>query len=313
LSLIFFASFDVFFKRSSQSWIKFRYFVEVFLFQGVNFYLKKSKPTMAKSFQKKKNSPNLGKPKPHKESENLAAPDVVGMRLNKYVAHCGICSRRQAGELVKGGKIIVNDAVEINPAYQIQENDVVKYEGNIIEPEQRQVYILLNKPKGFVTTLSDEKGRKTVVDLVRSKATERIFPVGRLDLATTGLLLLTNDGDLAKKLTHPSHGVQKVYHVVLDKPVQMEHIEAIRNGLELEDGVAIVDGVDHIRGAGKEEVGLKIHIGKNRIVRRLFEHFGYTVRSLDRTWYAGLTKKDLGRGRSRFLTEKEVIMLKHFS
>lgn len=268
---------------------------------------------MAKSLHKKKNAPNFGKPKPSKESEKLPPPEIVGMRLNKYVAHCGICSRRQAAELVKGGKIIVNEAVEINPAYQIQEGDVVKYEDNIIQPEQRQVYILLNKPKGFVTTLSDEKGRKTVIDLVRSKATERIFPVGRLDLATTGLLLLTNDGDLAKKLTHPSHGVQKVYHVVLDKPVKLEHIEAIRKGLKLEDGVAVVDGVDYIRGADKNEVGIKIHIGKNRIVRRLFEHFGYTVRHLDRTWYAGLTKKDLGRGRSRFLKEKEIIMLKHFT
>lgn len=269
---------------------------------------------MAKSFHKKRNNPNFGKSNPRKDStvKTDAPREIVGMRLNKYVAHCGICSRRQAAELVKGGKIIVNDAVEINPAYQIQENDVVKYEGNIIEPEKRVVYILLNKPKGFVTTLSDEKGRKTVIDLVRNKASERIFPVGRLDLATTGLLLITNDGDLAKKLTHPSHGVQKIYHVVLDKPVEKEHIEAIRNGLKLEDGIAIVDGIDYIKGAGKEEVGIKIHIGKNRIVRRLFEHFGYTVRHLDRTWYAGLTKKDLGRGRSRFLTEKEVIMLKHF-
>lgn len=270
---------------------------------------------MAKPFNKKKTSPNFGKPNPRKEKAKVTVEpqDVVGMRLNKYVAHCGICSRRQAAELVKGGKIILNDAVEINPAYQIQESDVVQYEGKIIQPEQRVVYILLNKPKGFVTTLSDEKGRKTVIDLVRNKASERIFPVGRLDLATTGLLLITNDGDLAKKLTHPSHGVQKVYHVILDKPVESEHIEAIRNGLKLEDGVAIVDGIDYIKGAGKEEIGIKIHIGKNRIVRRLFEHFGYTVRSLDRTWYAGLTKKDLGRGRSRFLREKEVIMLKHFS
>lgn len=270
---------------------------------------------MSKPFHKKKKTNNFGKPNPRKEASKVLASsqDINGMRLNKYVAHCGICSRRQAAELVKDGKIIVNDVIEINPAYQIQENDVVQYEGNIIQPEQRVVYILLNKPKGCVTTLSDEKGRKTVIDLVRSKVSERIFPVGRLDLATTGLLLITNDGDLAKKLTHPSHGVQKVYHVVLDKPVQPEHIEEIRKGLELEDGVAIVDGIDYVKGAGKEEIGIKIHIGKNRIVRRLFEHFGYTVRHLDRTWYAGLTKKNLGRGRSRFLTEQEIIMLKHFS
>lgn len=269
---------------------------------------------MAKPFHKKNTAPNFGKPNPRRETEKAVAPlqEVIGMRLNKYVAHCGICSRRQAADLVKEGKIFINDAVEINPAYQIQENDVVKYEGNIIQPEERLVYILLNKPKDCVTTLSDEKGRKTVIDLVRSKASERIFPVGRLDLATTGLLLLTNDGDLAKKLTHPSHGVQKVYHVVLDKPVKAEHIEAIRKGLELEDGLAVVDGIDYIKDAGKDEVGIKIHIGKNRIVRRLFEHFGYDVLRLDRTWYAGLTKKDLGRGRSRFLTEREVIMLKHF-
>jgi len=265
---------------------------------------------MSKPFKYRKSKKNFSSP-PQKEV--MPAPEIVGMRLNKYVAHCGICSRRQAAELVKNGKIIVNDAIEINPAYQIQEGDVVKYQGKIIQPEHRRVYLLLNKPKGFVTTLSDEKGRKTVIDLVRKHASERIFPVGRLDLATTGLLLITNDGDLAKKLTHPSHGVQKVYHVVLDKKVASEHIEQIRKGLELEDGKAIVDAVDYIKGAPKTEVGIKIHIGKNRIVRRLFEHFGYEVLKLDRTWYAGLTKKNLGRGKSRFLTEKEIIMLKHFT
>ena len=258
-------------------------------------------------------SKNFGAKERNQTKPKISEEEVVGMRLNKYVAHCGICSRRQAAELVKAGKIIVNGAVQDNPAYQIQAGDTVQYQDKTIVPETRRVYLLLNKPKGFVTTLSDEKGRKTVIDLVKNRVKERIFPVGRLDMATTGLLLLTNDGPLTKKLSHPSHGVKKFYHVVLDKPVKAEHIKAIREGLTLEDGLAIVDGVDYVRGAGKEEVGVEIHIGKNRIVRRLFEHFGYEVLKLDRTYYAGLTKKDLPRGRSRFLTEREITMLKHFT
>ena len=234
------------------------------------------------------------------------------MRLNKYIAHSGVCSRRKAADLVKSGQIKVNGEVEVNPAIEVKDDDVVEYNGKTLKPELRKVYLLLNKPKNVVTTLSDEKGRRTVMDLVKNKVKERIYPVGRLDRATTGLLLLTNDGDLAKKLSHPSHNIKKYYHVVLDKDVTEQHIESIREGLTLEDGHAPVDAADYIQGKGKNEVGLEIHIGKNRIVRRIFEHLGYRVVKLDRTYYAGLTKKDLPRGWSRPLTKQEVIMLKHF-
>jgi 23S rRNA pseudouridine2605 synthase len=236
-----------------------------------------------------------------------------GMRLNKYVAHCGICSRRQANVYIKEGKVTVNGETVKEPGHRVLEDDVITYEGKTIEPEKNKVYLLLNKPKDTVTTAKDERGRRTVLDLVKNRVEERIFPVGRLDRATTGLLLLTNDGDLAKKLSHPSHEVKKVYHVTLDKPVEKTHIEAIRNTITLEDGPAPVDGVDYYKGKGKNEVGIEIHIGRNRIVRRIFEHFGYKVKHLDRVYYAGLTKKDLPRGFSRHLSEKEVIMLKHFT
>ena len=235
------------------------------------------------------------------------------MRLNKYIAHSGVCSRRKAAELVKAGKIKVNGKVERNPAIEIKESDKVSYNGKILKPEAKKIYLLLNKPKNVVTTLSDEKGRRTVMDVIRNKVKERIYPVGRLDRATTGLLLLTNDGDLAKKLSHPSHKVKKYYHVVLDKEVSESDMNKIRQGLELEDGTAMVDAAAYIKDKGKTEVGLEVHIGKNRIVRRIFEHLGYKVIKLDRTYYAGLTKKDLPRGWSRHLTEQEVIMLKHFT
>lgn len=233
------------------------------------------------------------------------------MRLNKYIAHCGICARRQAAEYVKEGLVTVNGQVETNPGYLVQSKDKVAFKGQPVRLEEKKVYILMNKPKDIITTASDEKGRKTVLDLIGKKVRERIFPVGRLDRMTTGLLLLTNDGDLAKKLSHPSHKVQKVYHVTLNKPLHADDMERIRKGIELEDGRAQVDSL-HYTGEGKDEVEIGLHIGKNRIVRRIFEHLGYEIVKLDRTYYAGLTKKDIGRGHFRHLTEKEVIMLKHF-
>ncbi|KGE87735.1 pseudouridine synthase [Phaeodactylibacter xiamenensis] len=250
--------------------------------------------------------------KPAKPGPVHEKPEVEGMRLNKYVAHSGICSRRQAADHVKNGLVTVNGEVERSPGYQVQEGDEIRFKGELIQPEERKVYLLLNKPRGYITTTSDDRGRKTVLDLVSDKVPERIFPVGRLDRETTGLLLLTNDGDLAKKLAHPSHEIKKFYQVTLDKNVTPEHIEAIRQGLELEDGPTPVDGVDYLRGGKKNEVGIEIHIGRNRIVRRIFEHLGYEVKRLDRSYYAGLTKKDLPRGFSRHLTEREIIMLKHF-
>ena len=240
-------------------------------------------------------------------------PEVEGMRLNKYVAHSGICSRRQAADYVKQGLVTVNGEIEKAPGYQVQEGDEIRFKGELIQPEERKVYILLNKPRDYITTVKDDRGRKTVLDIVADEVPERIFPVGRLDRDTSGLLLLTNDGDLAKKLSHPSYKVQKVYQVTLDKTVTPDHIDAIRQGVELEDGPAPVDGVDYVIGGSKKEVGIELHIGRNRIVRRIFEHLGYEVKKLDRMYYAGLTKKDLPRGFFRHLKEKEIIMLKHFT
>ena len=246
------------------------------------------------------------------ETSSDPAYDKDTTRLNKYMAHCGVASRRACAELIKNGKVTVNGEVVLEPGYRVKAEDVVKYDGKKLRTESKMVYILMNKPKNVITTVSDERGRKTVMDVIGDKVKQRIFPVGRLDRATTGLLILTNDGDLTKKLSHPSHEVKKVYYVSLDKPVLDEHIELIRRGLTLEDGLAPVDGVSHIEGKNKTEVGIEIHIGRNRIVRRIFEHFGYEVLKLDRVYYAGLTKKDLPRGWFRNLSKKEIIMLKHF-
>ncbi len=248
------------------------------------------------------------------KDQNIKEEDTPaeGMRLNKYVAHCGICSRRKAAEYIMQGLVKVNDQLVKEPGHRVLDGDQVYYKNELIEPEVKQVYLLMNKPKNTITTAKDEKGRRTVMDLIGKAVDVRIFPVGRLDRETTGLLLLTNDGDLTKKLSHPSHEVQKFYHIILDKPVAEDHIKQIREGITLEDGPVPVDSVDYITDAGKEEVGIEIHIGRNRIVRRIFEHFGYVVQKLDRTYYAGLTKKNLSRGRFRHLTDKEVMMLKHF-
>ena len=236
-----------------------------------------------------------------------------GVRLNKFVASSGVCSRRKAAELVKAGKIKVNGEVKLEPFYLVQDFDKVEYNGRILQQETKKVYLLMNKPKNTITSLSDEKGRKTVMELIKQDIPERIFPVGRLDFPTTGLLLITNDGDLAKKLAHPSHKVKKFYEVQLDQDIKPQDLKKIRDGLELEDGLAPVLGVDYVRGKTKRDVGIEIHIGRNRIVRRIFAHLGYTVEKLDRTYYAGLTKKDLPRGRYRHLSKQEVIMLKYFT
>ena len=235
------------------------------------------------------------------------------MRLNRYVAHCGIASRRKCDEFIKDGLVKVNGKVILEPGFRVKEKDKVTFKGKKISPVKNMVYIIMNKPKNVITTTNDEKGRKTVMDIVASKVKERVYPIGRLDRNTTGLLLLTNDGDLAMKLSHPSYEVKKIYHVVLDKEVTMDHISQIRKGLKLEDGLAPVDKVSHLKGKEKNFVGIEIHIGRNRIVRRIFESLGYVVVKLDRVYYAGLTKKDLPRGWFRELSEKEVIMVKHFN
>lgn len=272
-----------------------------------------SKGFMSKQRNKKKVTPNKNKGSFKDKPPKVNPPvEIVGMRLNKYVAHCGVCSRRQAADFIKEGEVTVNGAVLDRPGYEVQEGDVVAYKGKVIEPEENLVYLLMNKPRGVITTVKDDRGRKTVMDIIGDKVKERIFPVGRLDMDTSGLLILTNDGDLAKKLTHPSHGVKKLYHAILDKPLTEEHLQQIRTGLTLEDGLVEVDGVDYVKGQDKNEIGIEIHVGKNRIVRRIFEHLGYTVERLDRVYIGGLTKKDLTRGFFRHLTDREIIMLKHF-
>ena len=192
--------------------------------------------------------------------------------------------------------------------HKVKSGDVVRFDGRLLNPEKKE-YILLNKPKNFITTTSDERGRRTVMELVSNASKARLLPVGRLDRNTTGLLMFTNDGDLAKKLTHPKHGVRKIYHVELNKNLSSEDLKSIREGLHLEDGPVVVDEVSYIKNAPKREVGIKIHSGRNRIVRRIFEHLGYDVIKLDRVIFAGLTKKDLPRGHWRHLTAQEVINL----
>jgi len=253
---------------------------------------------------------NVTKEKP--ETIPQKSEESNNLKLNKYLAHAGLFSRRSAAEIVKEGKVTVNEIVEKNPAYTVLSHDVVKFEGKIIKPEEKKVYILMNKPKNTITTVSDEKGRKTVTEIVQRKYSQRIYPVGRLDRNTTGLLLLTNDGDLTTKLSHPSHKVKKIYHAILDKNINQAELDKIKKGLELEDGVAEVDEIVYA-GDGKNEVLITIHIGKNRIVRRIFEHLGYVVEKLDRIYYAGLTKKDLPRGFFRDLSKEEINLLKHFT
>ncbi|HMP30304.1 MAG TPA: pseudouridine synthase [Saprospiraceae bacterium] len=234
------------------------------------------------------------------------------LKLNKFLAHAGLFSRRTAATIVKEGKVYVNNIKTDNPAYTVQPEDVVTFDGKIIKPESKKVYILMNKPKNTITTLSDEKGRKTVTEIIQPKYTQRIYPVGRLDRNTTGLLLLTNDGDLTTKLSHPSNKVKKIYLATLNQNIREEELEKIKEGLILEDGKAEVDEIVYNNGK-KDEVIITIHIGKNRIVRRIFEHLGLEVVKLDRIYYAGLTKKDLPRGFFRDLTKEEVNMLLHFA
>jgi len=236
-------------------------------------------------------------------------------RLNKFISNAGICSRRDADKLIEAGSVTVNGEVVTQMGYLVKETDVVAYGGETLRSEAKR-YFLLNKPKGYITTLDDPQERQTVMELMSSACRERIYPVGRLDRNTTGLLLFTNDGEMAKKLTHPSTGVYKVYKVELDKAVSQEDMQHMLDGIELEDGVIAVDDVaydynpaEH-KGIDKRIVGVQIHSGKNRIVRRIFESMGYTVHKLDRTVFAGLTKKDLPRGRYRELTDREVNFLK---
>jgi 23S rRNA pseudouridine2605 synthase len=228
-------------------------------------------------------------------------------RLNKYLSNAGIASRRDADVLITSGVVKVNGVVIDQLGYKIKAGDVVTY-GDAAVKSERKVYLLLNKPKDYITTVDDPQERKTVMELIKGACKERLYPVGRLDRNTTGLLLFTNDGEITTKLTHPKFGVKKVYHVSLNKGLKTEDFKAITEGIELEDGIVKADDLAFV-GEGKKEIGIEIHSGRNRIVRRLFEHLGYDVIKLDRVVFAGLTKKDLARGKHRFLTAKEISFL----
>ena len=231
------------------------------------------------------------------------------VRLNKYLANAGICSRREADNYIEAGLITVNGVVVTELGTKVVPTDDVRFNSERINPE-RKVYVLLNKPKDCVTTVDDPQERKTVLDCLRGIGKERIYPVGRLDRNTTGVLLLTNDGDMAAKLTHPKFMKKKIYHVTCDKNVAMSDMDLLVNGIELEDGHVYADEVTYVNEADRSQIGIEIHSGKNRIVRRMLEHLGYRVNKLDRVLFAGLTKKNLRRGDWRYLTDKEVNMLR---
>ncbi|WP_025762632.1 pseudouridine synthase [Dyadobacter tibetensis] len=245
--------------------------------------------------------------KPTKKSKGAEESDTL--RLNRFIANAGICSRREADELIASGQISVNGKTITEMGFQVKRTDQVKFGKKALNPE-KMVYILINKPKDYITTTDDPEERKTVLDLIQGACDERVYPVGRLDRNTTGLLLLTNDGELAEKLTHPSSGIKKIYQAELDKPITTEDFELLKHGLELEDGFIRPDEVGLVTPDAMV-VGLEIHSGRNRIVRRMFEHLGYEVQKLDRTVFAGLNKKELPRGKWRFLLEREVIKLKY--
>ena len=241
------------------------------------------------------------------KEENIDPNEPI--RLNKYLANAGVCSRREADEYIQAGAVLVNGTVVTELGTKVLRSDEVKFRDQPVTMEKK-VYVLLNKPKDYVTTSDDPQQRKTVMDLVKNACEERIYPVGRLDRNTTGVLLLTNDGDLASKLTHPKFLKKKVYHVYLDKPVTATDLQKIAEGIELEDGEVHADAIEYASPTDEKQVGIEIHSGKNRIVRRIFESLGYHVTKLDRVMFAGLTKKNLRRGDWRYLTEKEVDMLR---
>ena len=231
------------------------------------------------------------------------------IRLNRFIANSGICSRREADEYIAAGHIKVNDKIVKEVGTKVSRSDIVRFKGQKLNPEKK-VYLLLNKPKDFITTVDDPYAKRTVMELVRNSCRERIYPVGRLDRHTTGLLLFTNDGELTKKLTHPSNKVIKIYQVGLDRPIDKADMEKIAGGIELEDGPVRVDEISYVDDSDKSQVGVQLHSGKNRIIRRIFKHFDYKVVRLDRVFFAGLTKKNLPRGKWRFLNEKEINRLK---
>lgn len=273
------------------------------------FIRDKKAPTPIKAKAKAKKVVRMEKKAKPKPATTAVYGEDGTMRLNKFIAHAGVCSRREADTLIGSGAIKVNGKVVIELGYKVSRTDKVVMGGQLLKAEKVQ-YVLLNKPKGFITTTDDPYERKTVMALVEKACSERIYPVGRLDKETTGLLLFTNDGEIAKKLTHPKHNVRKMYHVYLNKEITKNDLKSLVEGLKLEDGFIAADKAAFVENKPKNEVGIELHSGKNRIVRRMFEHLDYRVEKLDRVIFAGLTKKDLPRGRWRFLTEKEIKFLK---
>jgi len=253
-------------------------------------------------FTKKKTNTSFSKVK-----EGTVPSDKI--RINKFLAQGGTCSRREAEKFITAGAVVINGKVVTDLSYRVSPSDLVKFNGQTIRGEKKK-YVLLNKPKDFITTTSDDLGRKTVMQLVENACSERIYPVGRLDRNTTGLLLFTNDGDLAKKLAHPKHGVRKIYHVTLDRKLAKHHFNAIVSGLSLDDGPANIDQLSYIDGSSHNQVGIELHIGRNRIVRRIFESLGYEVMHLDRVVFGNLTKKDVKRGSWKHLDKKELELLR---
>jgi 23S rRNA pseudouridine2605 synthase len=264
------------------------------------------KELTAKAEERKKKTIEKARPTIQREDKHEQMP------LNKYLAHSGVCSRRDAADVVRNGKVKVNGEVITEPGHKVSSKDLVTFDGKKLHPVKNLVYIILNKPKDYLTTTEDPQQRKTVLDLLKGATETRIYPVGRLDRNTSGVLLLTNDGDLSQKLTHPSNEIKKVYAVTLDKPLTKNDFDAILKGVPLEDGIANVDVLAFTDNADRTQIGVEIHSGRNRIVRRIFEHFGYEVKNLDRVMFAGLTKKNVPRGKWRFLSEKEVRDLKFF-
>jgi 23S rRNA pseudouridine2605 synthase len=258
---------------------------------------------------------------PERKITHPSAPKIVkaaavpgeAMPLNKYLAHCGVCSRREAVEYIKAEKVKVNGVIIKEPAFKVSEKDEVFCNGKKLFVTKNLVYILLNKPKDYITTTDDPQGRKTVLQLIKAATTERVYPIGRLDRNTSGVLLFTNDGELTQKLSHPSYNITKIYEVKLDKPLIKADFEKILNGLQLEDGEIKADSLAYADARDKSIIGIEIHSGRNRIVRRIFESMGYDVKGLDRVMYANLTKKNVERGKWRFLSEKEVRLLKYMN
>lgn len=265
-----------------------------------NYRPRSESPSLYKKYPK----PKVKEPMPDLHSDKI--------RLNKYLAHAGVASRREADVLIEAGNVSVNGEVITELGYKVSPTDVVKFDDSTLQLEKKQ-YVLLNKPKGFITTMHDPQHRKTVMTLVDKACKERIYPVGRLDKETTGVLLFTNDGDLAKVLIHPRHEIKKIYEVEVERPFSHEDLIRLREGVHLADGFIKCDEANYVKNGRSSQVGVEIHSGKNRIVRRIFDALGYTVIKLDRVQFADLTKKDLPRGTYRHLTEKEVAFLKMIS